>query len=219
LENDRCLVRALLIRGLVLAGAFGTPLCAQPSFAVGPVFGYYRPTGSFDPASVYVTSLPTQPSDLSGSAWGGLAQVWITRRFGVEAQAAVASSSIGPVITPAGPRGPTPAQVVTVTAQALLNLATEPKLYRLWVSAGPGFVRHGGSSYAQFGSPSNLAAVFGVGFSVPIGAGLSATAGATAEFYQLNIPMPPGLQGNPGSLESGFQKDGLVHVGLTWGRW
>jgi hypothetical protein len=216
---NRRLDRALLAGVLALAGACGTPLRAQPSFDVGPLFGYYRPMGSFDPASVGVTSLPTRPSDLSGTAWGGLAQLWFTRRLGVEAQASVASSTIGLVETPDGPRGPTPAQVLSVTAQALLNLSAEPSLYRLWLSAGPGLVRHGGSSYAPFGSPSNLAAVLGAGFSVPIGIGLSATAGATAQFYDFNMKMPPGLQANPGSLESGFQKDALVHVGLTWGRW
>jgi hypothetical protein len=198
---------------------FAAPLCAQSNFELAPLFGYYQPFGSFAPASVYYTSLPTKPSGFAGAAWGAEAHLGLSRRLGVRIQAAVVNSSIPQTITPEGPRGPTAAQVVIVTAQAQYDLSPKPGNYRMWVSAGPGLVRHGGDAYANIGagSPANAAAALGVGLDIPIVSRLRGTVGAETLFYQMDVPMPPESRLNPGSLERGFQIDALVHVGLAWG--
>jgi hypothetical protein len=199
---------------------FAAPLRAQSSIELAPFFGYYRPMGSFAPASVYSTSLPNKPSDLSGVAWGVEARSWISERLGVQLQAAVANSTMPEVTTPGGAMGPYSAQVLIVTAQAQYDLSPSPERYRIWVSAGPGLIRHGGDAYAiaGVGSPITVGAALGMGLNIPIASRLSATVGAETLLYHLDIKFPPELRGNPGSLESGFQSDLLLHVGLAW-RW
>ncbi|HEY9227913.1 MAG TPA: hypothetical protein VIP11_14750, partial [Gemmatimonadaceae bacterium] len=44
------------------------PVAAQLRGSVEAFAGYYRPFGKFEPASVYLTSLPETPSDLSSVA-------------------------------------------------------------------------------------------------------------------------------------------------------
>ena len=80
-------------------------------------------------------------------------------------------------------------------------------------------VRHQGDAYSINGiSPTtSLGAALGAGLNIPIVSGLSFTAGADMVLYQLDVKFPPDLRRNPGSLESGFQRDALVHVGLAWG--
>ncbi len=176
------------------------------------------PAGSFEPASIYSTILPGKPSDLSGLAWGVEGRVWFGRRLGVQLQVAEASSTIGAINTPAGfTSGPTPAQVQFVTAQALYNFYPSPEDARLWLSAGTGVVRHGGVAYDHYGDPTQMAGVAGFGYAILIGHGLSATVGETTLLYLFDLPMPPGLERNPGSLEHGFQVDALLHLGLSWG--
>ncbi|MEP6729889.1 MAG: hypothetical protein ABJE10_04580 [bacterium] len=208
--------------------AVGAPLHAQASFDVGPLVGYYSPIGHFDPASVYSTALPQTPSDLRGLALGGDAQMWFTRRLGLDVQAAVSNSTIDGGATPcaycslAGPssaqRVPTAAQVVIVTAQARYDISYRPETYRFFVSGGAGVVRHGGDAYARYGSPTSPAGAFGMGFSIPVVSGFNFSAGASAMLYPFDLPMPMELRGNPGSLQHGFQTDVLFHVGLHWGR-
>jgi hypothetical protein len=195
------------------------PLCAQSSFELAPLYGYYRPTGDFAPASVYSTRLPVKPSDLSGTAWGAQAQLWLGRRLGVQVQAAVANSIIPGGPTPGfGPSPPTAAQVLVVTAQGQYDLSPSPDRYRIWVSAGPGLVRHEGDAYSINGNKPaiSLGGALGAGLNVPIVSRLSVTAGADLLLYPLDVKLPPALSHNPGSLESGFQRDALVHVGLAW---
>ena len=144
-----------LVSVLTLAAALPAPAAAQTSFDLGPLVAWYRPMGSFEPASIYSTILPGKPSDLSGLAWGVEGRVWFGRRLGVQLQVAEASSTIGAINTPAGfTSGPTPAQVQFVTAQALYNFYPSPERARLWLNAGTGVVRHGGplgSTNFQFG--------------------------------------------------------------------
>ena len=199
---------------------FAAPLRAQSSIELAPFVGYYRPMGSFAPASVYSTSLPSKPSDLSGVAWGVEARSWISERLGVQLQAAVANSTMPEVATPGFSRGgPSSAQVLIVTAQALYDLSPSPEGFRrVWLSAGPALIRYGGDAYSQSGAGAQLSvgAALGAGLNIPIGARLSATAGVQVLLYQLDIGFPTSLSGNPGSFESGFQDDLLLHLGLAW---
>jgi len=195
------------------------PLAAQPAVDLGPLVGYYRPLGHFDPASVYVTSLPGSPSALSGVAWGGAARVALGRRFGAEGQLSVAGSTLPSAATPAGETPPTSARVLVLTAQAQYDVSPAPQRFRLWVGAGPGLVRHGGDAYAPYGTPVSLAGALGAAADVPLGARVRAAAGVDALLYAFDVAMPPALRGNPGSLQHGFRHDALVHVGLRWRPW
>ena len=205
--------RFVLIPSVALLVA---PFRAQTSLDVGPLAGYYRPLGHFAPASVYSTSLPSSPGDLSGGAWGGTAHLVFGRRLGVAAQAAVAKSTIPSVVTPEGPSHPTGAQVLVASAQAQYDVSPDPRRYRIWLGAGPAVVRHGGDAYHAYGSPTSAAGALGVGLTAPIGAHLRLAAGATTRLYSLTVKMPPELRGNPGSLEHGFQTDALLHLGVAW---
>src|ERR1051325_8805270 len=91
--------------GWVLAGlAVLGPVqaAAQAGIEVGPLLGYYRPYGRFEPTSVNIIGLPATPRVLRGRAWGGEARVWFGRRFGGEIQASVSRSTIPQVLTPNG---------------------------------------------------------------------------------------------------------------------
>jgi len=194
------------------------PAGGQVQIELGPMLGHYRPVGHFDEASVYSTSLPSKPAELAGTALGGEVRVWVNERFGLQIQAGVASSTIGPVMAPGGPRGPTPAQVLTVAVQGLYRPTLILGSISAWLGAGCGLVRHGGEAYERHGSPTDLAGVVGVGGTVPVIGRLRATAGLTGILYPFKVPMPPRLRGNPGPLQHGLRKDLLLHVGLNW-RW
>ena len=89
---------------LYLARAFA----AQTSVSVGPYVGYYRPFGHFDPASVYITGMPTTPQDLSGAAFGGEADAWFGRHLGASIQAVCRRAPFRPLKRPKALAGPRP---------------------------------------------------------------------------------------------------------------
>ena len=205
---------SLIVLAVLLMQAL--PAGAQMDVGIGPVIGYYRPFGKFDPASVYATNLPATPQDLSGLTWGGAAHIWFGRRFGAEVQASFAHSTIPSVITPQGPSGPTPAQVQMFMLQGLLALSGPQSGHQLWLSAGPGVVRHDGTAYAPYATSAQLAAVVGAGARVRISRRVEATCGLDGLFYTFDLPMPPELSRNPGSLQHGRQADAVIHVGVSW---
>jgi hypothetical protein len=45
---------------------------------------------------------------------------------------------------------------------------------------------------------------------------LRATVGVSTLVYMFDLPMPPELRLNPGSLEHGRQVDLFAHFGLSW---
>jgi hypothetical protein len=200
---------------VALLVVIASPVAAQ-TIEAGPLFGYFRPTGRFEPATVSSTVLPGQPNELSGAAWGAEARMWFGARAGVQLQATAASSTIRDVATLSGITGPTTARVSTITAQMLYNFSPSPRRYRLWLSGGGGVVRHEGSAYSDFGSPIDLAGVLGAGATLPITRGLRVTAGASTTLYPFELSMPPQLALDDGPLQKGFQRDVLFHFGLSW---
>lgn len=200
---------------LIIGMAFATSLAAQTSVSFGPVVGYYRPYGHFEPASVYTTDLPTRPQDLSGAAFGGEVDAWFGRRVGASIEADVASSEVPATVTPEGTRGPTSARVETAVVQALMSLPTSLGDH-LWVSAGLGVIRHGGTAYSRYGSPSEGAGVIGAGAKADLNNHISLIAGVTTLWYMFNLPMPTEFRLNPGSLERGRQMDAIFRLGARW---
>jgi hypothetical protein len=210
-------LRQLLCGHLVAATlAVAAPLHAQRMTSLEAFAGYYRPFGQFDPASVIVAGeLPEEPSDLSAVAFGATGHVSIGRRLGVAGRLATTMRSRVPaVVTPGGPRGPTDATVAIGALQAQYDVSFHPQVYHVWVNTGPGFVRHGGDAYRQYGSPTSLAAVVGTTVAVPIGPHLQLVADATALLYGFDLPTPPSLRA--GRLEHGNQRDAMLHMGLAW---
>jgi len=100
--------------------------------------------------------------------------------------------------------------------QALLSLAGAPSGHQVWLSAGPAAIRHGGKAYERYGTSAQLAAMVGAGARVRITRRVNATLGINTLFYKFDLPMPPELRLNPGSLQRGRQLDGLFHLGIGW---
>lgn len=209
-------MRRLTLIVLAIVLTLARPVGAQVKFSIGPVIGYYRPFGKFDPASVYATNLPGTPQDLRGLTWGGAARVWLGRRFGAELQASFTQSTIPGITTPGGPSVPTSAQVDLVVFQGLFTVLGAPSGHQVWLSAGPGLIHHGGTAYAPYALSAQLAAVAGAGARVRISRRLQAAFGLNGFFYTFDLPMPPELRHNPGSLQHGRQIDALLHLGLSW---
>jgi hypothetical protein len=199
---------------LVAAGAV-VPRSApgQARFELGPLLTAYTPLGSFEPAPYYSTALPNTPGDLGGIGWGGEGRVWLSHRAGIQLQFARTSSSVGGGNTPAGPAASTPASVLTISAQALYDLSPgTPGRVRLWLGAGAGVVRHGGTAYARYGNPAQVATALSFGSAFPLHGRLSAHLGVTTLFYYIDVSDSMGT-----SLEHGFQLDPLFHAGFDWG--
>jgi hypothetical protein len=202
--------------GILFALLCASTAQAQSSFEAGPIAGYYRPTADFDPSTVFTTDLPRQPKDLAGVAWGAKARLWFGPRFGAEMQVSVISSERDSVFTPAGPLQPPSARMTIATLQLLYSLSPDQERVRPWISAGPGLVHHGGDAYEEYGSPTSPAAAVALGASVRVGGHFRITAGATGLLYPYEVEMPPELAANGDALQEGFQRDLMLHVGLTW---
>jgi hypothetical protein len=181
--------------------------------------GYYRPFGRFDPGSVAAAGvLPEEPSDLSAIAWGATGHIVARNRLGFAAQlAATINSRVQSYPTPDGRQhGPTDATVTMGLVQAQFDVSPRPQAYHVWLNAGPGFVRHSGDSYRDFGSPTSLAAAIGATITVPIAEHWQLIADATTLFYAFQLPTPSYLIGV--NMERGNQRDAMLHVGFGWTR-
>jgi hypothetical protein len=200
---------------LVIHVQLAASLAAQTSVSVGPYVGYYRPFGHFEPASVYSADLPREPQDLAGVAFGGEADAWFGRNFGASVDAALTRGSVAIITTPESPRGPTSAHVETVVAQALVALPRQLGPHS-WISGGIGMVRHAGDAYVGLSSLSQGAGVLGAGSRLDLNNRVSLTAGVTTLWYMLDVPMPPELRANPGSLERGRQLDVTFRLAASW---
>jgi hypothetical protein len=206
------------ITALALLAGFAAPALGQISADVGPLVGYYRPLGHFDPTSVYATSLPSNPSQLRGVAWGAEGQLSFGARLGLEGRFAVANSTLPAVNTPAGIGGGKNARVSVATLQARYDVSPAPERVGVWLSAGPAFIQHGGDAYRTYGSPRSVGGAAGVGIALPVTSTLHIIAGATAVRYSFDVPMPADMRLNPGSLQHGMQTDAVIHLGVRWGR-
>lgn len=206
----------ILAGSALLALVLAPPAEGQSSVTLGPMAGYYLPTGGFDPATVYLVGLPDTPGDLKGGAWGGEAGIEWGGRLGVRVQALTSATRLGRVYTPGGPVGPTSVRILAGSAQLCYALLVDPRGNRIWVSAGPGVIRHGGDAYAAVGAQTDLAGALGLGGRVPLGGAFALTAGVSALFYAYDVAMPAALRLNGDSLQKGTQRDVLFHVGVDW---
>lgn len=208
-------VRCSALVVAVTSVAFAGSAHAQISVELGATIGYYSPMGSFDRTAVYSVSLPKGPGDLSGPALGGEVRLWVVPRVGFALTGLTVSTEAGGGSTPNGYHPPTSARISTGAAQLLFRVTGDANRARVWLSAGGGFVKHGGDEYVQFGKPTNAAAVFGVGSAIRIAGGLNAELGITTMIYSVNMSAATLAFDTPVS-ERGRQTDMLLRTGLSY---
>ena len=195
---------------LLLLGAVGAPVIAeaQHSVDVEPIVGLYAPGGSYDhSASYFRVGTPERPRDNAGTAYGANARLWFMRDFGLQLQGVTSTADHPTVITPGGPFASS-SRVTALTAQ-LLYSPHLPARARVWIGAGGGRIKHGGSAYAAYGSPSRAVIASGAGGSLRIWRELSATAGIDGLFYDWK------LSDSNGTYQSGTETDVVAHLGLS----
>lgn len=193
---------------LSLLASAGQRAMAQTSVAFEGFAGYYRPLGHFDPAPIYTTDLPQTPSQLAGLLSGGSAQFVFANRFGIEATASTAASTLPSCACPGGSvLPPTPARVSIASLVGQYDFSHRPARYHLWVSAGPALIHHGGTAFGRYGSPTSWGATAGLELGVPVARHVDVLGAASGTGYSFNLASFP---------ERGRQLDALVSVGLRW---
>jgi hypothetical protein len=196
---------------VVLLGALAIPgiAGAQRSFDLEPIVGIYSPAGSYDHTGSYFrVGTPESPRDNAGTAYGANARVWVGRNFGVQLQGVRSSADHATVNTPGGGSFATSTRITALTAQ-LLYSPSLPSRARVWIGAGGGTVRHGGTAYAAYGSPSRAAIALGAGSKIPLWRGLSVGAGVEGLFYDWE------LSDRNGTYQGGTETDLIAHLGLS----
>jgi hypothetical protein len=183
---------------------------AQRSVEIGPLVAFYSPAGNFDhPGGFFRVGTPDKPSDNRGVAWGGEARLWLNHRLGLQLQGATSSVDHPSVITPGGASPVTSSRMTSATAQAMLGLLPASARTRLWVSAGGGMIRHSGTAYDRYGSPTNAVAALGLGSAIALSHGVGANVGVTSLLYHWELT-------DLGTMyQHGFENDVLLHAGLT----
>ena len=210
--------RCLTLCTLVLAA--DVPVHAQVRAAVGLVFGYDRPFGYFDGGGA--TNIASAPSDLMGPMTGGIVDLSFGRKFGFEAEIARVHGFIPepshPSAAGANPFfGDTRFTTDIATIEGEYDVSPTPERYRVWLKAGPAFVRHGGDGYVQYGNPHSFGAAAGAALVVPLGRQFQFVTDLTTVSYVIDVP-PPKNQVSSEPFQHGVLHDALLQLGLRWGR-
>jgi hypothetical protein len=182
---------------------------AQRSVEIGPLFALYAPTGSYHhQADYFRVGTPEHPDENGAAAWGGEGRFWMNRRLGLQLQGVTSSANHATVNTPAGAFASS-TRVTSVTAQAVYVLSPGFATSRLWLAAGGGMMRHSGSAYTPYGSPTNPVGAVGLGSSIALSRSLAASIGVTSLLYHWQLSDSRGL------YQRGFETDVLAHAGLA----
>ncbi|MFN2602210.1 MAG: hypothetical protein ABR582_05575 [Gemmatimonadaceae bacterium] len=194
----------------VCIAAAPTAASAQLGVEIGPIIGAYAPGGNYDHTAPYWrVGTPEHPGENRGVAFGLEARAWVNGRFGVQFQTVTSSVNHPTAYTPEGPFASS-TRMSSVTAEAVYNFSPESSRNRLWVAAGGGAIRHSGSAYAPYGSPTNPVGSLGVGSTLNFAKTLRASVGVNTLLYHWN------LSDANGTYQRGFEHDILAHGGITW---
>jgi hypothetical protein len=214
--------KAGLIVLVLAAGLLGTAArraTAQAGFEIGPVIGYYATHGSGD-----ASDGPNGPGNFSAPAYGAELTIWSRSRLGVQAQSAAAWSNHESAPNPGGFTTQESGHIIAGSVAALFAIAVDGPS-RLWISAGPGVVGYQGAAFLSSGSPTETAAVLGIGGSRPFLGPLRVTAGISTLLYKDagilgDIGGPPTMDGTAsnGARGTRFRSDFLLHVAITLGQ-
>src|SRR6266550_7092334 len=195
---------------LICIAVVPTAASAQGGVEIGPIVGVYAPGGNYDHIAPYWrVGTPERPGENRGIALGVEARAWVNGRFGLQFQTVTSSVNHPTVNTPGGPFASS-TRVSSVTAQAVYNFSPGSSRNRLWVAAGGGAIRHSGSAYAPYGSPTNPVGSLGVGSTLTLAKNLRASVGVSSLLYHWN------LSDTNGTYQRGFEHDILAHGGITW---
>jgi hypothetical protein len=204
------IVRPLVTVAAATQVAVGAAV-AQHRFEFGPIVGYYRPMGSFEPTTVTRVPFPAVPADKSGLALGVRWRAWHDAGHGVEVELLEARSVTDSAFTPIGWLGPHSIRVQTVAARAVFAVASaEP--WRLWLSGGGGMVRHAGRAYSGLKGTIDLAATAGFGTRLRLYGGFYPSAALSLFLYQLDV-----RGSTRTSVQRGVQVDPVLELGVMWG--
>jgi hypothetical protein len=202
-------VRKELVGILACTLAIPATASGQRGFEIGPLIALYAPLAAYDhTADFFRVGTPERPSDNRGSAWGGEARYWVNQRVGVQLQAATSSVDHPPVFTPASTVIATTTRMSAMTAQVLYGLSPVSSIH-FWMSGGGGFIRHAGTAYEPYGSPTQAVGALGLGSTIALPLGLGASVGVTSLLYRWD------LSDSRGVYQRGLQTDMLAHAGLT----
>lgn len=191
------------------AGTLPAIAQAQRSLEVEPIVGVYRPHGSYEHTAQYFrVGTPESPRDNAGTVYGANARFWLTHDFGVQLQGVEAKADHPAGFTPAGGAFATSTRITVLTAQ-LLYRPDLPTRGQLWLSAGGGAIKHGGTAYAPYGSPSQATLALGAGAALPIWRSFSIAAGIDGLLYEWRLTDGDAL------YQSGAQSDLVAHLGLS----
>jgi hypothetical protein len=182
---------------------------AQRALEVEPLVGAYTPHGSYEHTAAYFrVGTPESPRDNAGTAYGANARLWLTREFGVQLQGITSRADHPTAFTPGGGAFATSTRITSLTAQALFRPQL-PTRAQLWLSAGGGTIKHAGTAYTPYGSPSRTTLALGAGGTVPIWRSVSVAGGVDGLFYDW------ALSDSYGMYQSGTQTDVVAHLGLS----
>ena len=200
----------MLVRLLVCAVMLPAAVSAQASIEVGPLVALYRPVGHYEhTAAFFRVGTPDNPDDNRATGYGAEARVWVNRSFALQLQGMTSTADHPTVYTPGGGPISSFTQVTSATAQVVYAVSPAFTRSRFWLSAGGGAIRHAGSSYEPYGSPTHAVGALGVGSTIALLHGLGASIAVTSMFYRWD------LSNNNGPYQRGMQTDLLAHAGLT----
>lgn len=200
----------MLVRFLVCALMLPAATSGQSSIEIGPLVALYRPVGHYEhTAAFFRVGTPDSPRDNGATAYGGEARVWVNHSFALQLQGVTSTADHPTVFTPgAGPISSS-THVTSATAQVVYAVSPAVTRSRFWVSAGGGAIRHAGSSYEPYGSPTHAVGALGIGSTIALLHGLGASIGVNSLFYRWD------LANSNGPYQRGMQTDLLAHAGLT----
>jgi len=197
-----------IVLAFALALATSSWCAAQTRVDLGPVVGLYAPTSSvfaYQPSPI--GPLGAEATFGTGVAIGGEAVVWFSRHLGAGLLGATGATSLK--FAGFAPTG----HVVIGAGAAFWRVPFANEQSDLRIGAGVAYLKHTGSAFKPFGSPSNLAGFASFGTYRSITRSIGVELSLNACLYNLLLTEPG--TGSP-PPPSRFQVDLLGRVGLIY---
>jgi hypothetical protein len=195
-------------------------LSAQLRLEPGLFLGYYAPRGT-----QHSDDGPNTPANFGGPAVGAECSLWTGNRLGIRASGSLVVINRTRIINPGGFTPPLSGEVFLSSFLAAVDLSPQ-RDRAVWLGVGPGFVHHGGDAFAPSNSPTETAAVLGLGTQLPLGNVLSLGLSAAAHVYEYrgifgDVGGPPRFDSSSGPsphFARRAQHDVVLGATITWSR-
>ena len=192
---------------------------AQALLQPGLFLGYYSPRGA-----QHADDGPNTPANFGGPAVGGEFSLWTRNRLGLRASGSLVVVNHTAVENPGGFTPQLSGDVFVGSLLAAVDLSPQ-RDRAVWLGIGPGVVHHGGDAFASSDSPTEQAAVLGLGTQLPLGKSWSLGLSAAAHIYEYrgifgDVGGPPHLDNSGLSPHfAGRAQHDLVFGGtIAWNR-